>query len=119
MYGPQPVPMYGIQLANFRVSGTVKSVDQGLPVKGLFVKLRDTLNMSYAMDSGRTDSLGMYSLQFSTYPADNTWLLKVLDVDLNTNGSFKEKDTVISIPQTDIKDLFGEKTVDVEVDRSN
>jgi putative lipoprotein (rSAM/lipoprotein system) len=124
MYGP--APEYGMPHADYKVSGTIVSSDQNLPIKGLFVSIRDTANVSNIIDSAKTDSLGKYSLQFSHPPWENTWDLKVKDNDSIENGSFKTKDTVVSIPKSDLKepsgnwnDGHGEKTIDLKVDRNN
>jgi|WetSurMetagenome_2_1015567.scaffolds.fasta_scaffold04603_7 putative lipoprotein (rSAM/lipoprotein system) len=123
---PGPIPTYGMPYADYQISGTVLSADQDAPVKGLSVSLRDTLNASAITDSGVTDSLGRYSLQFSGAPWENTWVLKVRDVDSIENGSFRAKDTVISIPESDLREPsgnwyegHGEKIVDVKIARND
>ena len=115
---------YGMPHADFKVTGTVQSADSSLPVKGLSVSLRDTMNASGIIDSARTDSLGRYLLEFSGYAFGNTWTLRVKDIDSSANGSFAEKDTVISQPPLQGGDGHwyeghGEETVDVNVTRSN
>lgn len=124
--GIGPVVMYGMPSADYKVSGSVSSTDQNMPIKGLLVSIADTLNPSRIIDSTKTDSLGRYSLQFSSAPWQNTWHLKAKDVDSVQNGSFAAKDTIISIPETDLKDPsgnwyngHGEKNVDMKVDRTN
>ncbi len=122
MYGP--APEYGMPHADYKVTGTVFSSDQNMPIKGLLVSIRDTMNTSGTIDSTKTDSLGRYSLQFSGAPWDSTWELKVKDVDSTENGSFIARDTVISISESELKESDGnwyqghaEKNVDLEVDR--
>jgi putative lipoprotein (rSAM/lipoprotein system) len=124
MYGP--APMYGMPNADYKVSGTVLSADQNLPIKGLSISIRDTMNTSGIIDSTETDSLGRYSMQFSGFPRENTWDLKVKDIDSIENGSFITKDTIISIPESDLQEPsgnwykgHGEKNVDLKVDRTN
>ena len=109
--------------ADFKVTGTVLSADQNLPIGGLSVSLRDTMEASGIIDSARTDSLGRYSLVFSEAPWGNVWLLGVKDIDSSKNGLFIGKDSVISKPNLqggDGKwyDGHGEKTVDLKMDRS-
>jgi putative lipoprotein (rSAM/lipoprotein system) len=112
------IPMYGIAAeADFEVSGTVLSADQNLPIKGLSVSIRDTSSISQIIDSTMTDSLGRYSLQFFRPPGDNTWDLKVKDVDSVENGLFATKDTIISIPLSDLKEGHGEKSVDLKMNK--
>lgn len=122
--GPDPVE-YGMPYADFKVAGTVRSTEQGLPIKGLLVSLRDTLNTSGSIDSVKTDSLGKYSLEFSDAMWDNAWILSVKDIDSIDNGSFIGKDTAISIPESDLKGSDGkryygqgEKSVDLNLDRT-
>jgi putative lipoprotein (rSAM/lipoprotein system) len=118
--------MYGMPNAEYKISGTVKDAEQSLPVKGLSVSIRDTMNTSGTIDSTKTDSLGKYSMQFSGAPWRNTWDLKVEDIDSIENGSFTPKDTVISIPESDLQEPngdwykgHGEKTVDLKVNRKD
>lgn len=124
MYGP--APMYGMPNADYKISGTVTSAEQSLPVKGLSVSIRDTMNTSGTIDSTKTDSLGRYSVQFSSTPWRNTWDLKVEDIDSIENGSFTTKDTIVSIPESDLQEPndnwnrgHGEKTVDLKVNRKD
>jgi putative lipoprotein (rSAM/lipoprotein system) len=118
-----PAPMYGMPNADYKVSGTVSSADQDMPIKGLFVSIADTLESPRIFDSTKTDSLGRYSLQ-SSGVLENTWVLQVKDIDLIENGSFAAKDTIISIPESELKEPSGEwyrghveKNVDLKVDR--
>jgi putative lipoprotein (rSAM/lipoprotein system) len=117
-------PEYGVPSADYKISGSVLSSDQLLPIKGLSVSIRDTLTTTATIGTTKTDSLGWYSLQFSAFPRDNIWKLNVEDVDANENGSFMTKDTTISILQRDLKGASGnwyqghaEKTVDLKLDR--
>ena len=117
-------PEYGMPHADFQVSGTVLSADRKLPIKGLLVTIRDTLNTSGIIDSAKTDSTGKYSLHFSGAPGVNAWELKVEDIDLSVNGLFVSKDTIVSIPESDLQDPSGnwyggrgEKNVDLKLDR--
>lgn len=121
----EPAPLYGMPYANYTISGTVRSTDQNLPVKALLISLKDTGSLSELIDSTRTDSLGRYSLEFTVAPHENVWLLGVRDVDSSDNGSFLPKDTVVSIPQSELKDPSGtwnyghaEKTVDMIINRN-
>ncbi len=101
--GPTPIE-YGMPHADFKISGTVLSADQNQPIKGLSVTIRDTVYHWRAIDSTKTDSLGRYSLQFCEEPYLNTWNLEFVDVDSTENGSFRSKDTIISIPENELKD---------------
>ena len=124
MYGP--APEYGMPHADCKVSGTVLSSDLNLPVKGLMVSIRDTMEASGIIDSTQTDSSGRYSLQFSNAPWDRTWELRVKDIDSTENGLFLTKDTLIFIPESEFKEPsdnwdqgYVEKTVNIRVDRKN
>ena len=124
MYGP--APEYGMPHTDYKVSGTILSSDQNLPVKGLMVSIRDMMNTSGIIDSTKTDSAGRYSLQFSSAPWDSTWELKVKDIDSIENGSFITKDTIISIPESEFIEPsdnwnqgHAEKNIDLWIDRKN
>jgi len=121
-----PAPEYGMPHADYAISGTVRSADTNVPIGGLFVSGADSLDTAYLLDTATTDSLGMYSLEFTSAQAKSTWLLRVTDVDSIENGSFMEKDTVISIPESDLRGAngswyqgHGEKVVDMRVERRN
>ena len=115
---------YGMQYADYKVSGTVVSSDQNLAVKGLLIIVRDTMGTYKRLDSTMTDSLGRYSLEFSGPPFDNIWDLNVKDIDSTENGSFFSKDTTISIPESELKGRdapyylgHAEKKVDLKLDK--
>jgi len=116
MYGPGPMA-YGMPYADYLLLGTVKSSDEKKPVQGLLVALRDTLDMSYIIDSTRTDSQGKYVLEFQGEAWENTLKIEVRDLDGNQNGLFVDKDTLVTINQEDLADV--EKTVDIEVERDD
>lgn len=124
MYGP--ALEYGMPSADYKISGTVKSSDELLPVKGLMVSISDTLEMSEILDSAKTDSSGRYTLQFSDVPLNHAWKLTVKDIDLKENGSFLTRDTIIAIQSSELKEPDGnwnyghaEKNIDVNIDRQN
>jgi putative lipoprotein (rSAM/lipoprotein system) len=102
-----------VPLSHFKITGTVQSADQSLPVKGLSVSVSDTMNTFINIDSTKTDSLGRYLLNFLNAHRKNMWNLKVKDIDSMENGSFIMKDTIVSIPAD------SELNVDLKVDRSN
>ena len=102
----EATPAYGAQTADYKVSGTVVSSDHNLPIKGLSVSIRDTMNYYGTLDSVETDSLGRFSL--TRYPG--TYDLNIKDIDSTENGSFVSKDTLFSITDA-------EKVVDIKLDK--
>ena len=114
---------YGMPHADYKISGTVVSSVHELPIKGLLITMRDTMSSYGNLDSTKSDSLGRSSLERSGYPRDSTWDLSVIDIDSTENGSFASKDTIISIPKSELKDGdapwywgHGEKNVDIKLD---
>lgn len=125
MYGP--AVEYGMPYATYKVMGAIKALDNNAPIKGLQVSIKDTANY-YESDSSFTDSLGKYSLvDFSGFPSESkTLLLSVVDVDSDLNGSFTNKDTLITFKNTDLHDPSGtwnegtaEKIIDINLDAKN
>jgi hypothetical protein len=111
LYGPAPLPLYGMRVAKFNVSGTIRSADQSLPVGGLSVSFSDT-SISRIFDSTRTDSLGKYFLEFLEPRIEQTGKLMVKDIDSTENGIYLEKDTLVNLPE-------GSSIIDLKLDRSN
>jgi putative lipoprotein (rSAM/lipoprotein system) len=109
---------YGMQIADYKVSGTVVSSDQNLPVEGLLITVRGTTGNNGQVDSTKTDSFGRYSIEFS--PSDSgstTWGLNIKDIDSTENGSFAAKDTIFSISDSEQKNGYVEKIIDIKLDR--
>jgi putative lipoprotein (rSAM/lipoprotein system) len=109
---------YGPRSADYKVSGTVVSSDQNLPIKGLEITLRDT-RIELFHYSTRTDSLGKYSFESSGPFEGDAWELNVKDIDSTENGSFIAKDTIISMSHIP-KDSAGygnSENVDIKLDR--
>lgn len=112
--------------ASYKISGTVISSDNNLPVKGLKVSIRDTTASSISNTSIFTDSDGRYSLEFKTDLWSNTWNLQAKDIDSTENGLYETKDTTVSIPKEELEEGDGkwnyghvDKTVDLKIHRIN
>jgi putative lipoprotein (rSAM/lipoprotein system) len=120
------VAEYGMPYADYRITGSIKASDTFLGIEGVKVSLRDTGCACVARDSALTDSAGAYALEFGGYPGQSTWSLTATDVDDAANGSFAPKDSIVSIPQSDLTggdgswySGRGEKNVDLNLDRTN
>lgn len=118
-------------MPEYKVTGTVRSVDLGQPIKGIFVTLNDSLvspNDSFKtvqmIGSAITDSLGNYlvTVRTSGYVPEN-WILLATDVDSSANGSFFPKDTILSMPDSAFIGASGDnlgldsQNVDLNLDR--
>ena len=127
----EAIPSYGMPTAEYKVTGTVRSVDLGQPIKGIFVTLNDSLvspNDSFKtlqmIGSAITDSLGNYlvTVRTSGYVPEN-WILLATDVDSSANGSFFPKDTILSMPDSAFIGASGDnlgldsQNVDLNLDR--
>jgi putative lipoprotein (rSAM/lipoprotein system) len=98
-------PMYGVSSAEFVVSGTIRSVDQHQPIKGIEVSLGDTLGTFQQGAPVATDSLGKYLLtsELIGHFQQRIVVIHASDIDSSLNGSFLPKDTTISLPDSAFK----------------
>lgn len=119
------VAEYGMPWANYKVMGTVRGIDTHTALKGIHITLSDTGTDSCIFASAYTDTSGKYSISFNDPPWKNTWTLHARDVDGSANGSYKAKDTIISIPDSALDSAdsqgtwysgHGEKTIDLNLD---
>jgi|GEM_PF-1168820 putative lipoprotein (rSAM/lipoprotein system) len=103
------IASYGMPVADFKVSGTVRSADQHLPIKGIAIYLSDTLDSAQAGAPVTTDSLGKYLLTADVFPNfQGKVIIHARDFDSSLNGSFLPKDTTISLPDSAFKGASGE-----------
>jgi putative lipoprotein (rSAM/lipoprotein system) len=115
---------YGMPHANYKIKGVVKAAKTGSPISGILVSLRDTLREKMVTDSTFSDSLGRYIFEYSDFP-EISRILRAVDIDGNENGEFIQKDTIISIPESELTGGEGgwyhgycEKNVDIQMDES-
>ena len=96
------VPLYGIIVwygpayAQFSVKGTIRSQADNATIENVKVFLKDTTTKQ-VVDSAFTAADGSFSMTFQA-PMFNTWNFEAQDVDGAQNGSFQNKDTLISVP---------------------
>jgi hypothetical protein len=94
MYG---VVLYGMPYVSFTIKGTVRSLSDNALIEGIKVAVKDTTT-KMTIDSAFTTDNGAFFMTFTQAPGFNTWILEAQDVDGAQNGSFQNKDTLISIP---------------------
>ena len=96
------VPLYGIIVwygpasAQFSIKGTIRSQADNSTIENVKVFLKDTTTKQ-VVDSAFTAADGSFSMTFQA-PMFNTWNFEAQDVDGAQNGSFQNKDTLISVP---------------------
>lgn len=78
--------LYGTPSADFVINGVVKN-QANQPISNIKVV------MSY--DSIYTDVSGKFILKNRTFPANQTFNVKLRDIDGAANGSYQDKDTTI------------------------
>jgi hypothetical protein len=94
------VPLYGIIVwygpasAQFSVKGTIRSQADNAAIENIKVFLKDTTTKQ-VVDSALTAADGSFSMTIQT-PLFNTWIFEAQDIDGAQNGSFQNKDTLIS-----------------------
>lgn len=117
---------YGMPYAEFNIIGKVKSSSTLVNIPGIKVSaLDENLNV---MSDGYSDTSGDYSVTFTTFGAEDMDVtMRFEDVDGVENGSYNDKDIVVTINEEDYIDDtpddpwdegYGSKTVDVELDPS-
>jgi len=117
LYGIIPAPLYGISplygvveygmpYADFSIKGVIRSQSGLDPVKEIKIMLKDT-SSKQTVDSAFSASDGSFGFSFSGTPWQNTWILSARDVDGKTNGSYSDKDTLITIPADSMKGTSG------------
>ena len=101
----------GTPYADFKVSGYVRAADTQQPIPGIRFSLRDTLTAASVISDIISNASGWYLIDYTAPTTWNTWHLHAEDVDSSLNGSFRSKDTLISLVPHE------QDTVDIELDR--
>jgi Secretion system C-terminal sorting domain len=100
-YGIAPlygiIVWYGPASAQFSVKGTIRSQADNAAIENVKVFLKDTTTKQ-VVDSALTAADGSFSMTFIQSPVFHTWIFEAQDIDGAQNGSFQNKDTLISIP---------------------
>lgn len=100
-YGITPlygiIVWYGPASAQFTIKGTLKSLSDNATIEGIKVTVKDTATKA-TIDSAVTADDGSFYMTFFQAPGFNTWILEAQDIDGAQNGSFQNKDTLISVP---------------------
>ena len=118
---------YGMPYAEFTVSGKVRSISTEDSIPGIRVSAIGEIEM---MDYAEhyTDVNGEYSITFITIGAvDTDVTMSFEDIDGTVNGSYNDKDVVVTIteedfiddtPDNDWDDGSGSRTLNVDLDPS-
>jgi putative lipoprotein (rSAM/lipoprotein system) len=106
---------YGSPSATYVLKGNVKSSSSNQPIQNIMVKHYGT--------GALTNVQGDFSLTFTSDGDGKIIKYSFLDIDTASNGSFKDKDTVISFENvvfTEGKDKWdegtGEQNVEIKLD---
>jgi putative lipoprotein (rSAM/lipoprotein system) len=79
---------YGTPNAKFIVNGTVTSAETEEPIRNIRVIMK--------YDTAFTDNEGNYEVtDKGAFPTDQTYSIQFQDFDIESNGSFNDKDTVV------------------------
>lgn len=84
---PGPVE-YGMPHANFKIKGAVQSSTTSLYIPDIVVYM--------GIDSTRTDAQGNFEISQMAFPSDETFAVRLKDVDGSVNGRFIDIDTTIT-----------------------
>lgn len=96
MYG---IAEYGMPYATFSIKGKIRAEGSDVAIPNIKVSVTDT-STKQIIDSAITQSDGSFSMTFTqSLEISNTWIFDARDVDGDQNGSFANKDTLITIPQ--------------------
>jgi len=104
---------YGTPSADFIVNGVVKD-QANQPISNIKVVMnRDSIN---------TDASGKFTLKNKMFPTNQTFNVKLRDIDGTANGSFQDKDTTIVFNDNAFKNGDGswysgkvEKSVEIKL----
>lgn len=83
----KPRVEYGTPHANFIVNGKIESAISNTPINNIKVLIRS--------DSSLTDIDGNYHLSIQEFPTDQTFQIKITDIDGALNGEYQDLDTIV------------------------
>lgn len=82
-----PVVEYGTPFATFRVKGNVKSE--------LTSHVIPNIRLVMGHDTSFTDESGNYQISNTDFPDNQTFLVKIQDIDGTSNGEYQSLDTIV------------------------
>jgi putative lipoprotein (rSAM/lipoprotein system) len=94
----EPRMEYGTPSASFIINGVVQN-QASQPIPNIKVSIR--------YDSTNTTFDGKFSLKNRTFPTNQTFIVRLSDIDGATNGSYKDKDTTIEFNNNTFKNGDG------------
>jgi putative lipoprotein (rSAM/lipoprotein system) len=91
--GESPVE-YGSPNATFIINGNISSEKTDEPVEN--IKIVMVKENFYGIDSTFTDNSGLFEVKDgSGFPEDSEFLIKIRDIDGDSNGAFEDLDTTV------------------------
>ncbi len=110
-YGGPPVE-YGTPHAKFIVKGTILSEDSSKAISNIKVVM--------GHDSSLSDSQGKYLVSTDAFPISSSFLMKLRDIDKQTNREFQSLDTTIEFKDPEFTNgdghwYNGETTKDLNI----
>jgi putative lipoprotein (rSAM/lipoprotein system) len=93
---------YGVPPSNFRIKGVVLSENDKTPVQNIKVKINEKKKW---IASSSTNSKGEFVFHITDEELGDTIFLNVSDVDGASNGSYKNKDTILKFVWNDFKSI--------------
>lgn len=90
---------YGCPSADFILNGNIKDRVAGTPITNIRVIMQ--------RDTAFTDVNGKFVVKVSEFPREQTFDMKITDVDGTANGEYIDKDTTITFPATNFKNGSG------------
>jgi putative lipoprotein (rSAM/lipoprotein system) len=110
---------YGTPNAKFIVNGTVTSVETEEPVENIRVIMKNDSIMK--SDTAYTDNEGKYEVvDEGAFPTNQTYTIQFQDFDLESNGAFNDKDTLVEFKDPEFSHgnghwYEGETTKELEI----
>jgi putative lipoprotein (rSAM/lipoprotein system) len=82
-----PAPHYGTPYSTFKVKGNVKSEVTSNAIPNVRVVM--------GFDTTFTDKSGNYQISNTNFPDNQSFLIKFIDIDGETNGEHQDLDTIV------------------------
>ena len=106
---PSSCKKYGTEATLFLLKGNIKASNTNQPIQ--------LISVTNGNNSVRSDSSGNYSYRFDKYNDEKTFSISYKDIDSTQNGSFKNKDTLISFENAPYNKEDGyTKIIDIKID---
>jgi putative lipoprotein (rSAM/lipoprotein system) len=103
---------YGTPHADFIINGTIKSKQSNQGIQNIKIAVSEIANLNsegnvvYEIITN-SKIRGKFVLKYTSFPQKQSFLVKIRDIDSTKNGSFMDKDTIISFSEVNFQEGDG------------